>query len=298
MANTIPYNHTSSRSLLTPNDITPFKPEEDCHPWRSRSFQAFNKPLLRISDYCSGSQPQKRCMTSRAPYKRLDTSESRKDSLTIHIKHGDWRPTPYISFTTSPVAAQEIANMRREPRGPHTLVVIDPDVRLKQGLPILDVAAEMRYYEIDDPYKKGGQYFKDHYVCIWQVSGAEVVGEWPWNNLATYEDWYEDIIMPAFRQHRRDIQRNAPAQEPLNLSALASALSGKKYWRAHFFVRILTLPSQISATIAFQLERPTNAVIPRAKTRDATPITKLDSAMETTSRSPMLKLKLRILVQN
>lgn len=105
-------------------------------------------------------------MTSRAPYERLDTYGSRKDSLTIHINHKDWRPTPYISFTTSPMAVQEIADMRRGRRGPQKLIVVDPNFRLQKGLPILDVAAEMRHYGIKDPYRKGGQYYGNHYVYL------------------------------------------------------------------------------------------------------------------------------------
>ena len=135
--------------------------------------------------------------------------------------------------------------MRHGRRGPHTLTVVDPNVRVKKGLPILDVAAEMRHYGIEDPYQKGGQYYKHHYVCLWQVSREEVVGEWQWDDLATHQDWYEDIIIPAFRQHHGETVRNAAVKEPFNLSSLASALPGKKRPRLLFIVRILTVSSPI-----------------------------------------------------
>jgi hypothetical protein len=51
-------------------------------------------------------------------------------------------------------------------RGLQTLAVIDSAARLRTGLPILDVAAEMEYYCILDPYKKGSKYYVNHYVCL------------------------------------------------------------------------------------------------------------------------------------
>lgn len=175
-------------------------------------------------------------MTSRDLQRRLDTYGSRKESLKIRINHSDWRPTPYISFTTSPMAAQKIANMRRLSRGPHTLIVVDSNARLKKWLPILDIAAEMKYYGIEDPYHKGGEYYTDHYACLWQVSEEEIVGEWQWNDLATQKDWYEGIIVPAFRQHRVKMVRNGLVKEPFNLSSLASVLPGTKCFRILFSV--------------------------------------------------------------
>lgn len=49
-------------------------------------------------------------MKSRAPRQRLDTQKSRKESLATHINHKIWEPTPYISFTTSPVTIQALAD--------------------------------------------------------------------------------------------------------------------------------------------------------------------------------------------
>jgi hypothetical protein len=224
----IPFHYISSQSLLKPKSVKVFTSEEDHHPWHARTSQTLGKPLLRISDHYSGSQLCDGCLESRAPHERLDTYVSRKNSLTIHINHKDWRPTPYISFTTLPVAVQEIAEMRRRRRGPQTLMVVDPDARVGRGLPILDVAAEMRHYEIEDPYGKGSQYYKHHYVCPWQVSREEVMGEWQWDDLVTQKKWYQDIIMPTFRQHRGETVRNPSVKELFDLSSLASALPGKK----------------------------------------------------------------------
>lgn len=77
-------------SLLRPTETTIPMPEEERHPWGSNRFPTFQQPFLRIWDRYSGSQPDnKNRMKSRAPRQRLDTFESRKSSLTIHVNHKD-----------------------------------------------------------------------------------------------------------------------------------------------------------------------------------------------------------------
>jgi hypothetical protein len=51
--------------------------------------------------------------------------------------------------------------------------VVDPNVRLAKGLPILSVAAEIDRYENTVP-----GFHKDHDVCLWEVTGEEVVDHW------------------------------------------------------------------------------------------------------------------------
>ncbi|KAH9203381.1 hypothetical protein DL95DRAFT_439524 [Leptodontidium sp. 2 PMI_412] len=163
------------------------------HSWSDNGFPPFDVPFLRIWDNKSGSQPDNEGrMRSRAPRQRLDTCESRKNSLVIHINHGIWEPTPYISFTTSPAAIEEQAGWRASrQRGPQTLTVVDPNTRIADRLPILDVLAEMDHYGVKDPYGKSNQYYIHHYI----------IGHWEWNDLAPNENWYNDIILPAFREN-------------------------------------------------------------------------------------------------
>jgi hypothetical protein len=146
-------------------------------------------------------------MKSRAERERLNTIKSRKDLLTIHIDHKAWIPTPYISFITSPSKIEDLANLRaqRKYRGPHTLTVIDPNNRVRNGLPVLHVADEMKHYNIADSYGKLNEYYNDHYVCLWEVTKREIVGHWQWNDLVAHENWYQEIIMPAFRRIDREV---------------------------------------------------------------------------------------------
>jgi hypothetical protein len=113
-------------SLLHPLLKTVFVTEDEQRLWISNHFQPFEIPFLRIWDCYLGSQPDdENRMLSRALRQRLDTLESRKISLTAHINYRVWEPTPYISFTTSPAAIQELADWRAKRRGAQTLTVLD-----------------------------------------------------------------------------------------------------------------------------------------------------------------------------
>ncbi|KAH6879867.1 hypothetical protein B0T10DRAFT_519951 [Thelonectria olida] len=184
--------------------------EEELHPWLTTCVPVIDQPLLRLWDCYSRSHPnENNCMRSRHPRKRLDTAESRIDSLTTHIDNRIWEPTPYISFTSAPGAIEKLAGLRSWPkRGPHTLTVIHPGVRRRKRLPILDVGAEMDHYSIPNPYGRLNEYYKDHYVCLWEVTAAEIVGHWPWNSLSSNPNWYDDVVLPAFEQFGRKPMAN------------------------------------------------------------------------------------------
>ena len=110
------------------------------------------------------------------------------------------------------MALETLANSRSQRgRDPQTLTVIDPEVRIRSGLPILDISSEMQYYGIEDPYGKSNLYYKDHFVCLWQVTAEEVVGSWEWDDLRTDLNWYENIIMPAFRRFKQQINHESSA---------------------------------------------------------------------------------------
>lgn len=223
-------NHPETSTLLSPESKTFFVTEEQLHPWSTSHSQPFDRPLLRVWDRCSGSQPDKTgCMTSRAPFQRLDTLESRKTSLTTHLNHKEWTPTPYISFTISPDAIQDLATFRsqRTNRGAQTLIAIDPNTRLSDSLPVLDIAAEMDHYNISDPYGKANQYYVDHYVCLWQVTEREIVGEWRWDDLVRNKDWYKQIIMPAFKHFRAGRLPKSRGDTAFDLLSLMNQLSRK-----------------------------------------------------------------------
>ncbi len=169
-------NHDTAISLLRPSLNGPLAGDVRDR-WCNNDFKSFKIPFLRIRDRCSGNQPEADgCMKARASRQRLDTSESRKSTLAIHINHKDWTPTPYISFQTSPAAIETLAKFRGTgKRGRQILTVVDPNKRIADGLPILDVGIEMGYYGVDDPYGYTNQYYTNHYLCLWEVTEPEII---------------------------------------------------------------------------------------------------------------------------
>jgi hypothetical protein len=155
-------------------------------------------------------------MLSRSPNQRLDTEKACKDFLATHLDHKNRTATPCISFTKSASAIEDLAKFRMSRRrGDQTLTVIDPIARLKSGLPILDVAAEMEYYRISDPYNSGGRYYIDHYVCLWGVTEEDIVSHYEWEELVKITNWYEEVIIPAFRKLS---ERRRPESAPTRAS--------------------------------------------------------------------------------
>ncbi|KAM0439613.1 hypothetical protein ACHAPT_000705 [Fusarium lateritium] len=167
-------------------------------------------PLLRTWDKMSGSQPHPETghMFARDSEQRLHTAELRRDTLELHLNHRNWAvPTPYISFQVSEQSLQELANLRRTRlgRARQIITVIDPEVRLSAGWPVVCVGQEMRYYGLDrDCYDKPPQVHDDHYVCLWRVENEEIVNHWDWDGLSRVPDWYNKVILPALRQFRRE----------------------------------------------------------------------------------------------
>ncbi|KAJ2998950.1 hypothetical protein NUW58_g154 [Xylaria curta] len=175
--------------------------EEATHPWSASRSLPFHMPLLRVWDMDSGSLPEEvGRMMARAPEMRLADKHSRRDSLSIHIDYSIWIETPYISFTTSDTRIEWLVKTRtdKNSRGAQMLTVIDPDNRLRNGLPIIGVKAEMQHYGIQDPYNKHGEYYVHEYLCLWQVTTAEIIGHWKWSDLAEDKNWYRNIILRVY----------------------------------------------------------------------------------------------------
>ena len=197
------------------------------HSWSDNRFPLFGEPFLRVWDRFSGSQPDDNgCMESRSSRQRLDTRTSRKKSLAIHADYEIWKPTPYISFTTSAARIRRLVALRIERRGPQTLSVINPNARIANQLPILDMRAEMNYYGIVDPYPRSFQYYTDEYLCLWEVTPQEIVGQWQWADLVRNDQWYNEIILPAFKEHNKRLESTSLEEETLGLSAAFHELSG------------------------------------------------------------------------
>lgn len=164
-------------------------------------------------------------MLSRSPDQPLNTAQVRMESLATHLDHRVWEPTPYISFTKSASAIEDLAARRSRNRSNQTLTVINPVAQLRDGLPILDVAAEMDHYGIPDPYNNGMIYYINHYACLWEVTRAEIIHHYEWEELSKDANWYEKEILPAFAES--NVAFNIPRVSTFNMSAMINTLPGK-----------------------------------------------------------------------
>ncbi|KNG82647.1 hypothetical protein ANOM_007868 [Aspergillus nomiae NRRL 13137] len=211
-----------------PLEYVPAPTEEEMHPWYQASHLNLDQPLLRVWDSHSGVKPTStNCMYSRCSYKLLDTFETRAISLAIHAHHGNQTPTPYISFTKSAGAVQRYAEVRAWKRGSQMLTVVNPRVRAASGRHLLSMVNEMRYYGVRDPF--GMSCDEDEYLCLWMVSEEEVVGHWEWSELAKLDDWYEAIILPAFREHnKRFAARSSTTNSSNSVDALSDTFSSAR----------------------------------------------------------------------
>ncbi|KAF2029779.1 hypothetical protein EK21DRAFT_67060, partial [Setomelanomma holmii] len=158
--------------------------KEQRHPWSIIKSQELDCPLLRIWDSKCGSRPEadgrmpEASVTSRSPNQPLHTDQVRRSCFTTHLDHRIWASTPYISFKNPPKAIEELTIQRsgRPKRGAQYLTAIDPATRLMNGLPMLNVTAEMKHYSIQDPYQRRNEYDLHSYICLWEVGKEEVVG--------------------------------------------------------------------------------------------------------------------------
>jgi hypothetical protein len=137
-------------------------------------------------------------MLARDPKRSLDMWEFRQETLLNHIDAAKREPTPYITFTVNSEIASELARIRTAKRGDQQITLIDPRTRLRLGLPVLELYAEAKNYGIDQRYPE--DYLKDLWLCLWEVTPAEVVGTWAWAELKDDPRWYETIVEPALRQ--------------------------------------------------------------------------------------------------
>jgi hypothetical protein len=180
-----------------------------------RALSLWNKPLLRVWDTSSGSQPLSSStrLLARDPKRSLDTWDSREKTLLNHIDAAKREPTPYITFTVNPEIASELARLRAVKRGDQHVTLINPRTRLRLGLPIVELSMEAKNYEFDQRYPES--YLKDMWLCLWEVTSAEIVSTWAWTELKNDPKWYEKIVGPALRsfQAAGDLLAAADAEQ-------------------------------------------------------------------------------------
>jgi len=195
-----PTIHEAFSNLLTGQNL--FFKHEDQHPWHKKSFSISSlNPFMRITNKYSGSNPDSRGYRwARGPWS-LATHESRKLALELHSNRRNRERTPFISFTDSASGVHKVANTRFHDEE-MKLTVIHPIARLKLGLPMIKMVDEQEYYDCELP--RDGWSYENEFLCLLAVTPKEVVGCWYWSELRENSNWYEDVIMPKYRQFERE----------------------------------------------------------------------------------------------
>ncbi|KAJ5108846.1 hypothetical protein N7456_005521 [Penicillium angulare] len=124
-----------------------------------------------------------------------------KKELKRHGRYKNRKPTPFISFDTSPKAIEALANKQNNPRRKQWLTVINPAIRMKKGLPILNVDTARNYFTSQN-CRSSSKSRKSNFICLWEVTCEEIVETWSWDDLCEDEDWYNNIVLPNFRVHQ------------------------------------------------------------------------------------------------
>ncbi|KAJ5707065.1 hypothetical protein N7488_006866 [Penicillium malachiteum] len=107
------------------------------------------------------------------------------------------------------------------------LTVIDLMVRVEKKLPVLQMRSEAYHYNVINKCQCGMKgdwysYYMSHELCLWEVTKEEIVGTWAWEDFWKYPDWYEEVILPAYRAHSEEARmgREREMQSRRRLDAL------------------------------------------------------------------------------
>jgi hypothetical protein len=231
---------TTASALLHSDGLNPFD-EERFHPWRPNITTGphnpfcdyapqttFTQPFLRRWDHYSGSHPDEQGrMQARDSRRRLHTRAVRVETLTWHANYQNWEhDTPFVSFASSQSRLTDFMNSRNW-KVESTLTVVNPNVRIARRLPMINMGAEMRHYNVLDPYDRDYAYYDDEYLHLWEVTPEEIVGHWDWDELSQNPEWYEEVVLPAFRRHDEEFLEGMAVQDGFDMTSMQDALPGK-----------------------------------------------------------------------
>ncbi|KAL4753132.1 hypothetical protein BDW72DRAFT_191281 [Aspergillus terricola var. indicus] len=88
------------------------------------------------------------------------------------------------------------------------LHVVNPNVSWSTGRHVLDVEARTRHYGLDLWARDEIHYamYRGLYLCEGDITAAELVRGWWWDDLVKNDRCCDDIIMPAFKKNDRKLQ--------------------------------------------------------------------------------------------
>ncbi len=178
-------------------------------PMTASASEDYRGPHFRYWDGISQSQIHDWPGTNQDCFEA--TSEStlmtREERQTALKQHSDWRnrvPTPFVSASKSPEyvfmkAANSSVNNKR---GDVYITVINPMVRVREGLPMFKAIDELRYYGVLEHLKP--EFYQDEILYPYCIFPEEIVQTWSWEDTNTVGrgEWLQ-IAQKAFEKHER-----------------------------------------------------------------------------------------------
>ena len=151
----------------------------------------------------------------------LKTRDGRKMVIYKHGNHRSRLRTPLISATRSPKELFERRVKHCENRQikanfvPNTkITLINPNVTLAMGFPVLRMKDEMNHYGVKSAYGDGrteytNPFYENEFLLLWIVCPKQIVCTWTWPQVKkqakangwTLEQWWQQELMVKFRRH-------------------------------------------------------------------------------------------------
>jgi len=200
--------------------------EEAEHPWLPAAELDPNIPDILMRAWDEISQCQIRdyrvgCLSGSSAC-MLDTFAKRKLALTRHSDWGNRFKTPFISSSSSlhEIAKERVPHFQQRQfkkgiKDNTKLTLFNTRARRALGKPVLRLKDELLYHNVrtkyGDPRFTAGSFFENEYLLPFSAGPDEIIGTWAWhqveawikNNHSNFQGWYEQVGLPAFKEHER-----------------------------------------------------------------------------------------------
>ncbi|KAL4948724.1 hypothetical protein BDW69DRAFT_188995 [Aspergillus filifer] len=97
------------------------------------------------------------------------------------------------------------------------VTVVNPNVALhkKGDHHLLNLRNQSLHYGLKDVAEGHPEELGGWYAYIDRISKEHIVGHWAWKELKDNERWYEEIVLPAFKEHDRKFwaEKNKPEKD-------------------------------------------------------------------------------------
>jgi hypothetical protein len=190
------------------------------HPWTNRQIafdgksRVFHDPNVWV--FFSSALREQHQDLAEYPFGHRERPPFEPVSNPPWIDGHRWK-SPFIPVSTSPswiayqAAREKQLILETKPAKPprQYLILTDPRVRLREGLPIINFDEEATYFDLARELW-GYTRHESTWLCLYQVTRAEIVWIWRWDDLKDDVHWYENTVKPALRTFQDTGRRPGP----------------------------------------------------------------------------------------